>query len=158
MFLSFLKNKTLNSPEWVNRIVKPKKEYPLFDAVVLVFVAFLLIFQILIQISPFVSVLALTPLSSMMTYLGVLGGVLVAVDLFTTKKVWMGKYCYLLYAIVFLACLASLRMMNYGVKENIYKICHAFIQFSLVYSCVYRLNRETLKKSIKIVLQSATRN
>ena len=153
MVFSFFKNKTVNSPAWVNRIIKSKKEYPFFDAVVLVYVAFMLVFQILIQISPFVSLISRTPFASMMTYLGGLGGILLAVDVFTTKKVFKGKYCYLLYVIALFAGIASVRMLSYGsIKENVFKICHAVIQFALVYSCVYRLSKETLKKSIRVIL------
>lgn len=145
-----VKKNNISSPLWLKKIVQSNKEYPVFDAVVLVYVAFTLFFQFLLQISPAVTLLTYTPLYSMQTYLGILGGVLIAVDFFTTKKIFKGKYCYLLYAICLLAALASVRMMSYGLKENIFKLCWMMIQFALVYSCAYRIDRESLKKGAQI--------
>ncbi len=133
-------------PQCLINIFKSKKEYPLVDLAVLTYVAFTLSFQLLLQISPFVSWLATTPIYSMQTYLGILGGGLIVLDIFTTKKIWQGKYAYLLYGILALAALASLRMFSYGVKENVFKLCWAAVQFVLVYSCVYRTKQPGIKK------------
>ncbi len=127
-------------------IFKAKKEYPLVDFLVLVYVAFTISFQVLLQISPFVTWLSTTTIYSMQTYLGLLGGSLIVLDLFTTKKIWQGKYAWFLYAILAFAALASVRMIDYGIKENIFKLCWAAVQFVLVYSCAHRIKEPWLKK------------
>ena len=126
-----------------------KREYPMIDKLIMAYIAVMLLFQIFFQISPMVTFLATTPLYSMQTYLGLLGGGLIVLDLFTTKRIWQGKFCILLYAILALAALASARMISYGMKENLFKLCWAGIQFVLVYSCAYRLDRDRLQKYMK---------
>ncbi len=133
-------------PQWLTNLLKPKREYPLVDFAILVYVAFTISFQVLLQISPFVTWLATTPIYSMQTYLGILGGGLIVVDLFTTKKIWQGRYAWLLYGILVLAALASVRVLAYGVKENIFKLCWAAVQYVLVYSCIYRVKSPEAKK------------
>ena len=126
-----------------------KKEYPQIDRFVVIYVGVVLFFQTLLQISPVVTALAATPLYSIQTYLGVLGGGLIILDLFTTKRVWQGKYCYLLLTILAGALLATDKMVPYGIKENLYKLCWMAIQFCLVYSCAFRIPREELEERIK---------
>lgn len=137
--------------QWGQRICLRKREYPVIDKLVMAYVAVMLLFQIFFQISPIVTFLATTPLYSAQTYLGLLGGGLIVLDLFTTKRIWQGKFSILLYAILLLAALASLRMISYGMKENLFKLCWAGIQFVLVYSCVYRTDRASIKKYVKIL-------
>ena len=96
------------------------KEYPVVDKIVLIYVATVLFFQILFQISPVVTLLSKTPLYNIQTYLGLTGGVLIVVDLFTTKKIWKRRYSMFLYVILLLAAVSSVRMMPYGIKENLF--------------------------------------
>ncbi len=133
------------------KVVQPTREFPLIDHIVIGYVGLLFLTQLLFQISPVVTFLTKTPFYSMQTYLGVLGGVLIVVDLFTTKRIWQGKYSYLLYGILVIAALASVRMISYGTKENLFKLCWATIQFVLIYSCAHRLEREKFKKFIQTV-------
>ena len=127
----------------------PKKEYPKFDNFVVIYVGVVLFFQTLLQISPVVTALAATPLYSIQTYLGLLGGGLIVADVFTTKRVWQGKYVLFLLAILVAAVLATDRMVPYGLKENLFKLCWMAIQFCLVYSCVHRIPRAELEDRIK---------
>ncbi len=138
------------TPSFVDSILKSKREYPLVDTIVLIYVAVVFLVQILFQISPVMTFLASTPFYSMQAYLGVLGGALIVLDLFTTKRIWQGKYSLFLYAILVVAALASVRMISYGVKENLFKLCWTAIQFVLVYSCTYRVDREIFKKYLRI--------
>lgn len=132
-----------------NEIFIRKKEYPKIDNFVVIYVAVVLFLQTLLQISPFVSFLATTPLYSIQTYLGLLGGGLLVVDLFTNKRVWQGKYIVFLLAILLFALLASDKMIAYGLKENLYKFCWMAIQFCLVYSCAFRIPKEQLEEQVK---------
>lgn len=133
----------------INRLTAPKREYPVFDTVVTVYVAVVLLVQILLQISPVVTLMSYTPLINIQTYLGILGAGLIVVDLFTSKRTWQGAYCVFLFAICALALLSSVRMISYGVKESLYKLCWGTIQFAVYYSCVRRLHSEKLKKFLK---------
>ncbi|MBQ5711638.1 MAG: O-antigen ligase family protein [Oscillospiraceae bacterium] len=130
-------------------LTTPRRDYALIDSVIVAYCGSVLLVQILLQISPFVTFLATTPFYSIQTYLGLLGGALIVVDLFTTKRIWQGKYSLFLYGILALAALASVRMISYGMKENIFKLCWMSIQFVLMYSCAYRRDRKTLIKYAK---------
>lgn len=132
----------------------PRREYQWFDELVMIYIGLVLLFQILFQISPVVSFLAQTPLYSIQTYLGLLGGGLILVDLFTTKRIWQGKYSLLLYAVLILSAVASVRMIGYGVKENLFKICWMAVQFVLVYSSVHRMGRGLFVQYAKILFAS----
>lgn len=134
-----------------SRLTTARRSYPIFDAVVLAYIALVLLVQVLFQISPAVTFFASTPLINIQTWLGLAGGALLAVDLFTTKRLWQGPYCLLLYGILALAVLASVRTLSYGVKENLYKLCWAAIQYGLFYSCSLRMETEKLKKYIKVL-------
>lgn len=139
---------------FISKITTPKREYPLIDHLIVGYVGILLLFQLFFQISPIVTFLTKTPLYSAQTYLGLLGGGLILLDLFTTKRIWQGKYSYFLYGILIVAALSSVRMISYGTKENLFKLCWAAIQFVLIYSCVFRLEREKFKKFLQIVYLS----
>ena len=135
----------------VRSLTTPKRAYPVVDWIIILYVAAVLVFQTILQISPLVSLLTKTPFYSMQTYLGILGGGLILLDLVTTKRLWQGKFCILLYGILLLAALASVRTMSYGLKENIFKLCWSAIYFTLVYSCAYRFDRATLIKCAKVL-------
>lgn len=135
----------------ISRLATARRTYPVFDAVVLAYIALVLLVQILFQISPVITWLSSTPLISIQTWLGLLGAALLAVDLLSSKRLWQTPFCLLLYGILLLAAVASVRMADYGMKENLYKLCWAAIQFGLVYSCAYRTDTETLKKSFGLL-------
>ena len=133
----------------MNRIFKRAKDYPKIDSLVVIYVGVVLFFQILLQIGPAVTFLAKTPLYSIQTYLGLLGGGLILLDVFTTKRIWQGKGWYLLWAILAFAAVASVRMAALGTKENLFKLCWMAIQFLLVYSCAFRIPKEQLENRIR---------
>ena len=62
-----------------NSMLKREKVHSKIDNLVVVYVGVVLFFQTLLQISPIVTFLAATPLYSIQTYFGVLGGVLILV-------------------------------------------------------------------------------
>lgn len=132
-----------------DKIFIRRKEYPRFDNFVVIYVGIVLFFQVLLQISPAVTFLAKTPLYSIQTYLGILGGGLIVVDLFTTKRIWQGRYMFFLLAILVFAAWSSTQMRAYGIKENLFKLCWMTIQFCLMYSCAYRIPKEQLEGRIK---------
>lgn len=133
----------------LDKILIRRKEYPKIDNFVVIYVGVVLFFQILLQISPAVTFLASTPLYSVQTYLGILGGGLILVDLFTTKRIWQGRYVFFLLVILAVAAWASVRMRAYGTKENLFKLCWMTIQFCLMYSCAFRIPKEQLEGRIK---------
>lgn len=138
-------------PQCMAAILTRKKEYPLIDYAIVAYVGIVLFFQILLQISPVMTFLATTPLYSVQTYLGVLGGFLIVVDCFTTKRLWQGKYCLFLLVILVLAAVSSVRTLSYGMRENLFKLCWMAIQFTLMYTCAFRLRKEQFKKCLKIL-------
>lgn len=140
-----------NARNIYGKVTQCNREFPVVDKMFLVYAAVVLLFQIFFQISPIMTFLTATPLYSMQTYLGLIGGAMVVLDLFTTKKIWQGKFALLLYVILALAAGSSLKMISYGVKENLFKLCWAAIQFVIVYSCVYRMDRESTKRYVKII-------
>ena len=99
-----------NISSWLShmyvRLSATKQDYGAVDLVVLIYCGLVLLMQIPLQISPCVTFLATTPLYSLQTYMGLLGGALIVVDFFTTKKIWQGKYSGFLYAILVLAAVA----------------------------------------------------
>ena len=133
----------------LNKIFVRSREYPKFDNFVVIYVGIVLFFQVLLQISPAVTFLASTPLYSIQTYLGLLGGGLILVDLFTTKRVWQGRYVVFLLAILAFATVTSFQMHSYGTKENLFKLCWMTIQFCLMYSCAFRIPQNQLEGRIK---------
>ena len=144
-----------NISSWLShmyvRLSATKRDYGAVDLMVLIYCGLVLLMQIPLQISPCVTFLATTPLYSIQTYMGLLGCALIVVDFFTTKKIWQGKYSGFLYAILVLAAVSSLRMIEYGAKENLFKLCWAGIQFVLMYSCVYRTDCKKFKKFFAII-------
>lgn len=139
----------IKMPHWAYQITNCDKSYPVIDGIIVGYVAVMLFCQLLLQIAPVLTFLARTPLYSIQAYLGLLGGALIIVDALTTKRLWQGRYGILLYATLVLAALASIRMISYGVKDNLFKLCWAAIQFALVYSCAFRLDRKTMGKNIR---------
>lgn len=135
----------------ISDIVTPKRAFPAIDNLVVLYIAVVLLFQILFQISPVMTFMTKTPLYSIQTYLGLLGAVLIVLDLFTAKRLWQGAYSVLLFGICAMAALSSVRMISYGLRENLFKLCWAAIQFAIFYPCGYRMERERLKKNAKIL-------
>lgn len=128
--------------------VREEKEPLIIDWIIAAYAAVVLLVQILFLISPVMTFFSKTPLYSIQTYLGFLGGVLILIDMFTSRGLWRGAYCIFLYAICALAAVAAVRMIDYGMKENIYKLCWTAIQIALIYSCAYRLKRKQWRKCI----------
>lgn len=143
-------NTVANAPI-VSTIKKPTRSFPLVDNIVIVYAAITMLFQVLFEISPVLSTFVNTPLYKMQTVLGIVGAGLIVLDVFTTKKVWSGKYSLFLYAILFLTVLSSVRMMSYGIRENLFKFCWMAIQFIIIYTLPQRMSRDALKRFIKIV-------
>lgn len=127
------------------------EKVPVLNDIVVVYVGIVLLTFSLYLIAPFVTFISQTPFYSMQTYLGVIGGILLLVDLFTNRVLWRGKWCALLYFISIIAIIASLRTISYGIADNVFIICWTIIQFSLFYSCAYRLSGKNIGKYLKIV-------
>ena len=108
----------------IARITAPRRSYPLFDAAVLAYVSVVLLVQVLLQISPAVTFMASVGLIDIQTWLGLLGAALIAIDLFTTKRVWQGPYCLLLYGILLLMVIsfALNKMLLLGTSRTEVKI------------------------------------
>ncbi len=144
-------NSRNNRASILRRIIEPRRSYYVLDIINLIFVAVTLMFQMLIQISPIMSFVAKTPFYSLQTYLGIIGGILIVVDVFTAKRLWQGKYSILLFGICALVAVSSLRMLSYGVSENIFIFCWTTIYFAIFYSCSYRTYNEKMKKAMSVI-------
>lgn len=125
-----------------------KNKYPIVNNIITIYVAVVLITFVLFQIAPFVTIIAKTPFYSIQTYLGLIGGLLLCIDLFTNKVLWRGKYCIFLYGICISALISTICMAHYGIMDNIFSFCWIVIQFSLVYSCAMRMETAYLRKYI----------
>ena len=82
------------------------------------FVAAVLVTQMLLQISPVVTLLAQTPLYSIQTVLGILGGGLILWDVLTAGAGRWNKHSGLLLGILLLAGAASLRTLSMDGKKG----------------------------------------
>lgn len=92
---------------------------PWLNTAVLVYVGVTVVSFVLLQIAPVLTWMAKTPLYHISTYLGLIGALLMALDLFTNRGLWRGIWCWLLYGVAFMDVIASLRTMRYGVKDNL---------------------------------------
>lgn len=126
-------------------------KYPIINKITAIYVAITLILQTSILIAPILTALSYTPLYHFKTYFGILGALLIVVDLFTNKVLWRGYGCYLWYIIFGILVLSSIRTVSYGVSDNLFNICWFVIEIALFYSLYYRFNPETFKKYVFIV-------
>lgn len=120
--------------------------FSVFNQIVMAYVGLVLLCFTLYTIAPFVTFIGKTPFYSSKSYLGILGGVLLCIDLVTNKVLWRGPYVILLYGISLIAIISSVLTISYGVSENLFLICWTVVQFALVYSCAQRTDRETFRK------------
>lgn len=119
---------------------------PWLNTAVLVYVGVTVAVLTLYLIAPVVTALNGTILYSMPSYLGIVGAVLLCVDLFSNKVLWRGPYVWLLYGICLLAVVSSLRTISYGVKDNLYFLCWAALDFALLYSVAHRGSEKMLRR------------
>lgn len=119
--------------------------YPVWNRIILCYVGLSLIVFVLFLIAPVVTFAAKTPLYHIKRYLGLLGGALILVDVFTNRVLWRGPWCVLLYMICVLSAVASVRTIEYGIRTNLFMIAWTLIQMSLFYSCCFRTDRESLR-------------
>ena len=122
---------------------------PWLNTAVLVYVGVTVVSFVLLQIAPVLTWMAKTPLCHISTYLGLIGAVLMALDLFTNRGLWRGIWCWLLYGVAFMDVIASLRTMRYGVKDNLFDLCWVVIQFALVYSLAQRVGKERMRRFLR---------
>ena len=122
---------------------------PWLNTAVLVYVGVTVVSFVLLQIAPVLTWMAKTPLYHISTYLGLIGAVLMALDLFTNRGLWRGIWCWLLYGVAFMDVIASLRTMRYGVKDNLFDLCWVVIQFALVYSLAQRVGKERMRRFLR---------
>lgn len=127
------------------------QKWPLLNTAVAVYVGVVLMTYMLFLIAPFITVLAKTPLYSIKTYLGLIGAGLLALDLVTNRGLWRGKGCLLLYGICASAAISTLTTISYGIKDNLFDLCWLVVQFALVYSCAWRMDRKQLKKLVDVL-------
>ena len=147
-------NKSLGENRLVRTITGSKEtinNVPWLNVVTIAYLGVVLLVYVLMLIAPFLTFLASTPFYHISAFLGLLGGALLFADLLTNRVLWRGPMCLLLYGVCFMACVASLRTMRYGLHDNLFDICWVVIQFALVYSWRYRLKDEQAVRFIRIV-------
>ena len=126
------------------------KRIPLLNRIIVCYVGLSALVYALFLISPFVTLVSPTPLHHLQTYMGVIGAVLMGIDLLTNRGLWRGAYVILLYGICAVALVSSVLTLSYGAKDNLFIICWTLIQFSLFYSCAQRMERAELQKYIRV--------
>lgn len=119
------------------------------DKIIKYYIGITIIAFQLYTIAPFISFISGNFLYSFKTYLGLIGGVLIVADLVTQKNILKGQYWKLLFIFLILAILSAFKMRRYGVKDNIFNIAWVTIQFSIFYSFIYSLNKESIFKMLK---------
>lgn len=146
-----MSKKHSEQPSVVLRIIGDDSQiqkYPIINRIISIYVGLVLLCFTLYTIAPFVTIIGKTPLYSSKTYLGILGGLLLCMDLFTNKGLWRGPYVIWLYALAAVSVVSSLITMRYGVKQNLFMICWVAVQFALVYSCCCRMDRESFGRYV----------
>ena len=136
---------------WIAGSEETANRVPWLNTVTVVYLGVVLVLHVLILIAPFITFLAATPFYHITAILGVLGGALLAADLFTNRVLWRGPMCLLLYGICAIACVASIRTLQFGIHDNLFDICWVVIQFALVYSWRYRLRSEQAARFVRII-------
>ena len=68
---------------------------PWLNTAVLVYVGVTVVSFVLLQIAPVLTWMAKAPLYHISTYLGLIGAVLMALDLFTNRGLWRGIWCWM---------------------------------------------------------------
>ena len=120
--------------------------YPVWNRIILCYVGLSLIVFVLFLIAPVVTFMAKTPLYHIKRYLGLVGGALLLVDVFTNRVLWRGPWCVLLYLVCALSAAASVLTIEYGIRTNLFMIAWTLIQMTLFYSCCYRTDRASMKR------------
>lgn len=124
------------------------------DNIIIFYVFITCIVYELLLIAPFLTFLSKTPFYHVESFLGITGLLLIFIDLFTNKVVLKGNYVNLLFIIVVLSIFSSIRTINIGVKDNLFIIAWALIEFSLMYTLCLRLREEKKAKLIDSLLIS----
>lgn len=106
----------------------------------LVYIYISILLYLLFIISPVTSLMLNTPLYSFQKYLGVIGALILIIDVLVNKKIVQNNYSYFLYAIVLIAVISSIYQREYGFKNNIFIIVWTTIFISLFYSYSARVS------------------
>lgn len=122
------------------------ERFPWMNKAMLLYSGAVMICFVLFLIAPFVTFISKTPLDHIQAYLGLLGAGLLCLDVVTSKVLWRGNYCVLLYGLCALAAVASVRTISYGVRDNLFLLCWTAIQFAIFYTLPKRTSGETLRK------------
>lgn len=125
------------------------QKYPVINRIISIYIGLVLLCFTLYTIAPFVTIIGKTPLYSSKTYLGLVGGMLLCVDLFTNKGLWRGPHVIYLYAVAAVSVVSSLLTVQYGIKQNLFMICWVVVQFALVYSCCYRMGKDAFGRYVR---------
>lgn len=125
--------------------------FPIINHVIMVYLGLVMLCFTLYTIAPFVTFIGKTPFYSSKSYLGILGGLLLVVDLFTNRGLWRGPYVIALYTVAAISVVSSLLTISYGIKQNLFLLCWTAVQFALFYSCAWRVSRDAFRKYVKIL-------
>lgn len=127
-----------------------KKEW--IDKMILHYIWMTIVIFTLMMISPVLSFLTKTPFYHIQTYLGLFGIVLLGIDVLTQRKSFKSKYVFLLYGIALVALMAAIKTREFGLKDNLFSITWAILNFSLFYSISTRIAKEKWIKTMDFYL------
>jgi len=124
------------------------------DSVIFVYICLVIFCRSLVLIAPIKTLLSASPLRHITAYLGIIGAVLLVIDLLTQRMLLKSRFCWLLFGMLFCSFVASIKTVNLGLKDNAYDLCWGAIEFALFYSFAYRQNARI--KSLFMVLFFST--
>lgn len=120
----------------IKKIVNKVEEY---------YVIVTIMCYVLCGLAPVVAAIKYTPLYSYQKYLGIIGILIILVDIIVNKTIYREKYSLLLYALLFIASVSSVMTINYGFKKNIFNLAWTLIMFFIFYQFSLKCGMERFK-------------
>lgn len=121
----------------------------IFNKIIKVYIGITIIAFQLYTIAPFIRFISGNFLYKFKTYLGLIGGILIIIDLISQKNILKGKYWKILFAFLIICLLSAFKMRKYGIKDNIFNLAWLTIQFTIFYSYIYSLKKCEINMMIK---------
>ena len=99
----------------------------------------------LCEIAPVVAIIKYTPLYSYQRYLGIIGILVITIDIILNKTIYTEKHSLYIYILLLIATIASVTTSRYGIKENIFNLTWTLIMFLLFYKFSFKCDEKQLK-------------
>lgn len=117
------------------------------DSIATIYVDITVICFLLFNIAPIVSVIKYTPIYSFQKYLGIIGFVLMVVDVLSRRFILKNTNSILLMGIILCSIISSIMYRSYGIKGNAFSIVWGMINFLYFSTYVYKVGNQYFKKN-----------